>query len=286
MPLHEISTVGELRELVEGWREAGDSVALVPTMGNLHKGHISLVELAAQHAEHVIVSVFVNPTQFGPQEDFAEYPRTPEMDARRLARAQVDVLFAPDVEAMYPGGVESACQVIVPGLSDELCGADRAGHFVGVTSVVARLFNICAPTAAVFGQKDYQQLVILRRMVRDLHMPVQIIAGPIVRAENGLALSSRNGFLSAAEQDQAAAIYAALRATRVALEAGQTDYGALESAAAAQIAAAGLHPDYVAIRRAGDLRPPRGDSKRLAVLAAARCGKVRLIDNVLVDLQP
>jgi len=286
MPLHEISTVGELRELVEAWREAGDSIALVPTMGNLHKGHISLVELAAQHAEHVVVSVFVNPTQFGPREDYAEYPRTPEMDARRLARAQVDVLFTPEVDEMYPGGADGASQVVVPGLSDDLCGAGRPGHFVGVTSVVARLFNICAPTAAVFGQKDYQQLVILRRMVRDLHIPVQILAGPVRRADSGLALSSRNAFLSAAEQGQAAAIYAALCATRAALEAGQTDFSALESAAAAQIAAAGLVPEYVAIRRAGDLRAPCGDSKRLAVLAAAACGKVRLIDNVLVDLQP
>lgn len=281
--MHEIATVAELRERVEAWLEAGDSIALVPTMGNLHKGHMSLVELAAQHAEHVIVSIFVNPTQFGPTEDFAEYPRTPVMDSRRLARAKVDVLFAPTVDDMYPGGTEFACKVIVPGLSDDLCGARRQGHFAGVTSVVARLFNICAPTVAVFGQKDYQQLVLLRRMVRDLHMPVQILAGATQRADSGLALSSRNSRLDDAEVARAAAIYAALDRTRTALEEGAEDLDGLEQQAAAALEAAGLDTDYVAIRRAGDLGPAQSDTPRLVVLAAAWCAGVRLIDNVLVE---
>jgi len=167
--VHTIETVAELRQLVETWREAGDSIALVPTMGNLHAGHMSLVELAAEHAEHVIVSVFVNPTQFGPNEDFAAYPRTPEKDARRSSRAGVDVLFRPAVDEMYPGGTEFATQVLVPELSDILCGDSRPGHFAGVTSVVSRLFNVTSPDVAVFGQKDYQQLVILRKMTSDLH---------------------------------------------------------------------------------------------------------------------
>lgn len=284
--MQHLDTVAELRELVAGWRESGDSIALVPTMGNLHKGHMSLVQLAAEQAEHVIVSVFVNPTQFGPTEDFANYPRTPDMDARRLARASVDVLFEPSVEEMYPTGLDNLTQVVVPGLSDDLCGADRPGHFVGVTSVVARLFNICTPDLAVFGQKDYQQLVILRRMVSELHIPVELIAAPTQRAEHGLALSSRNTFLSDADEARAGAIYTVLCAIREQLEAGRQDFAVLGEEGAEQLVAAGLEVDYCVVRRARDLGPPGPENLRLVVLTAVRCAGVRLIDNVLVTLKP
>ena len=276
-----ITTVAEVRELVDAWHEAGDTIALVPTMGNLHAGHMSLVSLAAEHAERVIVSIFVNPTQFGPGEDFADYPRTPDMDVRRLQRAGVDVVFEPDVDEMYPGGSDAATQVVVPGVSEIIDGSSRPGHFTGVTSVVSRLFNICSPDVAVFGQKDYQQLVILRRMVTDLHMPVKILAGPTGRAESGLALSSRNGYLSDEQLEQAAAISRALREVRDEVQGGNADYAALEKQACGQINAAGLECDYVLIRAAYDLADPDDDTVNLVVLAAARLGTVRLIDNML-----
>jgi len=277
-----ITTVAEMRDLVDAWHEAGDTAALVPTMGNLHAGHMSLVELAAQHAEHVVVSIFVNPTQFGPSEDYAEYPRTPDMDIRRLQRAGVDVVFEPSVDEMYPGGSDAAATITVPGISDLLDGASRPGHFTGVTSVVNRLFNICAPDVAVFGQKDYQQLVILRRMVSDLHMPVKIIAAPTARSDKGLALSSRNGYLDDDQLDRAAVISQALTQVCAELENGSADYARLEAAAAEQIDAAGLATDYVHIRTARDLSEPAPDNLNLVVLAAARLGEVRLIDNMLV----
>lgn len=278
-----ITTVAEMRELVDAWHEAGDTAALVPTMGNLHAGHMSLVELAAQHAEHVVVSIFVNPTQFGPTEDFADYPRTPDMDMRRLQRAGVDVVFEPSVDEMYPGGSDVATIVTVPGLSDVLDGASRPGHFTGVTSVVNRLFNICAPDAAVFGQKDYQQLLILRRMVADLHMPVNIVAAPTARADSGLALSSRNSYLDEGQLEQAVAISRALRTACAAIEEGGDDYAQLEANARAEIDAAGLETDYVHIRVARNLAEPGPDNLNLVVLAAARLGDVRLIDNMLVS---
>jgi pantoate--beta-alanine ligase len=280
----QIHSVDELRNAIAGWREAGDTIALVPTMGNLHKGHMGLVSLAANYAEHVIVSIFVNPTQFGPNEDYTSYPRTLEVDARKLQRAGVDILFAPTVEEMYPRGIEKATEVFVPGLSDQLCGEFRPGHFLGVTSVVCRLFNICRPNVAAFGNKDYQQLVILRRMVEDLHIPVKLLAGETERDANGLALSSRNSKLDEAQQATAASLHQALEDVAAALRAGGSALVDLEQAAVEQITAAGLQPEYVVIRRASDLGDPRKNSRRLVVLAAARLGGVRLIDNVLVQL--
>ena len=280
--MQRISKISELRAAMSVWREAGDSVALVPTMGNLHRGHMSLVDLAAAHAEHVVVSVFVNPTQFGPDEDYADYPRTLDLDARRLARAGVEIMFAPAVSDMYPHGMEHATRVSVPKLSDQLCGAARPGHFEGVTSVVCRLLNICEPGIAVFGQKDYQQFIILQRMVEDLHIPARLLAGPTRRDKNGLARSSRNGFLSKQDKGRAAVIYAALTAAADELSNGNLNFSVLEQTALDEIAAAGLEPEYVSIRAAGDLGAPDTDTARLVVLAAARLGKVRLIDNVLV----
>ena len=282
--MKQIDSIVELGNAMAEWREAGDTIALVPTMGNLHKGHMSLVSLAANYAEHVIVSVFVNPTQFGPNEDFASYPRTLEVDSRKLARADVDILFAPTAEEMYPRGIESAVQVFVPGLSDQFCGEFRPGHFLGVTSVVCRLLNICRPDVAVFGNKDYQQLVILRRMVEDLHIPVKLLAGETERDAHGLALSSRNSKLDEAQQVTAASIHEVLQGVAKALLAGGSSFADLEQAAVKQIGAAGLEPEYVAIRSASDLGKPQNNTHRLAVLAAARLGDVRLIDNVLVEL--
>ncbi len=279
-----VHTIDELRAVSAAWRATGDRIALVPTMGNLHSGHLSLVSLAADNAEHVIVSVFVNPTQFRPSEDYEAYPRTLDADARQLARIGADILFAPSVEEMYPGGIGSTTQVRVPGLSEELCGASRPGHFDGVTSIVNRLINICQPSVAVFGQKDYQQFVILRRMVEDLHLPLQLIAGPIERDEHGLALSSRNRYLNQDQQLTAAVIYQSLRAVNTMLEEGNRDYAALENSAAEQITAAGLKPEYIAVREAGDLSVPDASSTHLVVLAAAQLGDVRLIDNLLVEL--
>jgi pantoate--beta-alanine ligase len=277
-------TIDELRSLLAEWHPAGDRIALVPTMGNLHKGHLSLVQLAKEHAERVIVSVFVNPTQFGANEDFADYPRTLEKDALKLSRAGADVLFAPEIEAIYPGGSENSTEVSVPALSADLEGTSRPGHFTGMTSVVCRLFNICHPNIAVFGQKDFQQYVLLQRMVRDLHLPVKLITGPTARDKNGLALSSRNSFLDTDQKLQASVIYKSLEAVAKMLEDGNRDYPALEQHAAEQITAAGLEPDYISIRNAEDLSAPDEASSRLVLLVAARIGGVRLIDNLLVEM--
>jgi pantoate--beta-alanine ligase len=279
-----IDTTEDLRALLTVWHPEGDRIALVPTMGNLHKGHLKLVEMAKEHAERVIVSVFVNPTQFGPNEDFDAYPRTLDKDAMKLTRAGADVLFAPSVAEMYPEGSDNATRIFVPHLSDELEGVARPGHFTGVTSVVARLFNICHPNVAVFGQKDYQQFVILKRMAEDLHLPVKLIAVPTERDANGLALSSRNSYLDDNQRETATAISLVLNSLLSMVEDGNRDFAALEQSAAEQIAAAGLQSDYVAIRDAGDLSAPGDASLHLVALAAARCGTVRLIDNVLIEL--
>jgi len=273
-----------LRELLVDWRHGSDHVALVPTMGNLHDGHMSLIGLAREHAERVVVSVFVNPTQFGAGEDFNEYPRTLQRDARRLKQARVDVLFAPEVDTIYPFGVENATSVHVPFRTDELCGASRPGHFDGVTSVVSRLLSLVQPDVVVLGQKDYQQQAIIRRMVEDLCMPVNVITGPTRRDADGLALSSRNQYLDESERAVAPALYAELCRLGEALEAGREDYESLEVAAMTALRTAGFEPEYVSIRRAETLDPPSRDTDELVVLAAVRLGKTRLIDNVVVHI--
>ena len=282
--LLQISGITELREQLAGWRAAGESLALVPTMGNLHAGHLSLVELARREAHRVIVSIFVNPSQFGAGEDLDAYPRTPSADRDKLSAAGVDLLFRPSAESIYPFGVGSMTRVTVPELSAILCGASRPGHFDGVTSVVCRLLNICQPDVAVFGQKDYQQLLLIRRMVADLHMPVTILAAPISRAPDGLALSSRNQYLGEGERAQATAIYAALQSTADGLAAGDRDFSRLEADGVAALLAAGLRPDYFVVRRAADLGPPGPGDRALIILAAAHCGPARLIDNLELNL--
>ncbi len=273
-----------LQELLEGWRLHNDHVALVPTMGNLHDGHLSLVDLAREHAERVIVTVYVNPTQFGEDEDIDEYPRTMERDTRRLKKIGADVLFAPDDDTIYPFGIEEATIVSVPGLTQNFCGASRPGHFDGVTSVVARLFALMQPDVAVFGQKDYQQQLIIRHMTEDLSLPIRIITAPTVREDDGLAKSSRNQYLSDEERTVAPKLFQVLDAIGHDLQNGKRDFEELEKRAAKELKAAGFQPEYVAVRRAQNLAPPDRDCDEIVVLAAAVLGKARLIDNVVVTI--
>jgi len=274
-----ISELATLRERVSQWHREGLRVGFVPTMGNLHEGHFSLVSLARQHADRVVASVFVNPTQFGPNEDFARYPRTPEADAKGLGAAGCDVMWLPSVETMYPYGVEATVRVQVPAVSETLEGAHRPGHFDGVATVVSRLFNQVQPDVAVFGRKDYQQLAVIRYMVRDLAFPVELIGADIVREANGLAMSSRNQYLSAREHEQAAAIHRSLQAMRESVQAGQARV-AVEAQAKDTLVAAGFEPDYAVIRRPDLTEPGAGEGGAQVALIAARLGRTRLIDNL------
>jgi pantoate--beta-alanine ligase len=273
-----------LREQLEDWRRSGEHIALVPTMGNLHDGHLSLVEIARQRAERVVVSIFVNPTQFGDGEDFANYPKTLERDKRRLKLANVDLLFVPNIETMYPFGIDNATSVTVPVLTDELCGSFRPGHFDGVTSVVSRLFSLVQPDVAVFGEKDFQQLMVIRRLVTDLSLPVEIVAGPTQREEGELALSSRNQYLTDEERAIAPRLYATLKDIAEDLQSGKRNYPEIEQQAMDDLAGLGFKPDYVSIRRAENLGEPDRDTDELVVLAAAHLGKSRLIDNLVVHI--
>ncbi len=278
----EVSTPAEVRAWTAGRREAGERIAFVPTMGNLHEGHLSLVRLAREYAERVVVSIFVNPTQFGAGEDYGNYPRTIVEDRRLLASVDTDLLFTPSAETVYPYGETAATRLHVPGLSDDLCGRFRPGHFDGVASVVCRLFSMVGPEVAVFGQKDYQQFLIIRRMTRDLSMPIGIVLGSTVREADGLACSSRNRYLTEAERRTAPLLHAVLEEVREALVSGERDFASLEGHALARLEKGGFAPDYVGIRSAKDLALPADGSHELVVLAAARLGRARLIDNVLV----
>lgn len=273
-----------LREVLKAWRRAGDHIALVPTMGNLHEGHLSLLSLAREHAERLVVTIFVNPTQFGVGEDFEKYPRTLERDKRYLKRANTDILFVPSVEAIYPFGTDVATSVTVPVLTEEFCGLNRPGHFDGVTSVVSRLFSIVQPDVAVFGEKDYQQQLVIRRMVDDMHLPIEVLTGPTKREEDGLALSSRNQYLTEDERKVAPQLHGALQDIAGALQAGNDDYDALEQSAIKKLEEQGFAPEYISIRRAENLGLPDRETDRLVVLAAAKLGKARLIDNIVVEI--
>ncbi len=252
-------------------------------MGNLHEGHLSLVGTARTQADKVIASIFVNPLQFGEGEDFEAYPRTPETDSAALEAAGCDLLFAPGVDEMYPDG-PSATRLSVGALGDLLCGAHRLGHFDGMATVVAKLLNIVQPDTAVFGKKDYQQLVVIRRFVKDLDIPVKIVGVPTVREADGLALSSRNRYLDRGERGIAPLLNRVLRETAAALQNGNSDYHALCRDAMDRLRQAGFMPDYVEIRNAADLAEPAAETSKLVILAAARLGRARLIDNVEVDL--
>jgi pantoate--beta-alanine ligase len=284
VPLPVARTVAEVRAQVRAWHAAGQRVAFVPTMGNLHAGHMSLLAAARYRAERVVASVFVNPMQFGPAEDFAAYPRTPAEDMQLLAEAHCDLLFMPEASEIYPEGGTQPTLVSVRSLAGVLCGQFRPGHFDGVATVVAKLFGIVAPDVAVFGEKDYQQFLIIRRMTRDLAIPVEVVGAPTVRAPDGLALSSRNRYLTAGQRAQATQIYQSLHGAVRRLEAGERDYLAIESAGWQQLASAGFRPDYFAVRDALELQAPGPAPRELVVLTAARLGRARLIDNLRVTL--
>ncbi|MDK4567364.1 pantoate--beta-alanine ligase [Kingella kingae] len=270
-------------EALRQWRKTVGSVAFVPTMGNLHEGHLSLVQRAKQEAEHVVVSIFVNRLQFGQGEDFDKYPRTLEQDAAKLRDAGVAVLFAPDERELYPN-VSQQYQVEPPHLQNELCGAFRPGHFRGVATVVAKLFNIVQADVACFGKKDYQQLAIIQGMVADLNMPIRIVPVDTGRADDGLALSSRNQYLSADERVEAPRLYQQLTWIADEIRAGNQAYSELENAAKDVLISHGWQVDYVEIRSASSLHIARLGDKKLVVLAAARLGSMRLIDNLEIEL--
>ena len=280
-----VDSIAAVRARVAAWRGRGERVAFVPTMGNLHPGHISLIELARQHGERFVTSIFVNPMQFGPNEDFNHYPRTPDRDARMLEDAGCDLLFLPAVDEIYPQGSERATRGEVPGLSTILCGEFRPGHFEGVATVVAKLFNIVQPDVAVFGEKDYQQLAVIRKMTLDLCLPLQIVGAPTMRETDGLAMSSRNQYLTEAERAVAPALHAQI--ARVAAQvANGSPVAAVESEACDALLAAGFRVDYLSVRRAADLEPPGADDPDLVVLGAARLGRARLIDNLQFQRSP
>lgn len=276
-------TVAELKREIARLRAAGRRIAFVPTMGNLHAGHRHLLEQARQHADVVVASIYVNPLQFGPQEDFSSYPRTPEQDRALLEAAGVELVFFPDDTAVYPRGRELSTRVEVPGLSDILCGASRPGHFRGVATVVHRLFQLVTPDVALFGKKDYQQLRVIHLMTADFGLPIEIIGIDTVREPDGLAMSSRNAYLTPDERRTAPVLYTTLKAFAgqiVNLNHEQADFMALETQAMAQLTTAGLRPDYVSVRRQDDLAPPSQNDRKLVILAAAWLGRTRLIDNL------
>lgn len=272
----------DLRGQVRAWRAAGECVAFVPTMGNLHAGHLTLIAEARARAPRVVASIFVNPMQFGPAEDLDAYPRTMQRDRELLEAAGCDLLFAPGVATLYPRGSEAQTRVEVPGLSDVLCGESRPGHFRGVATVVCKLLNLVQPDVALFGEKDFQQLLVIRRMVEDLAMPVEIVGVPTVREPDGLAMSSRNGYLSAPERARAPALRRVLTMAQRALLEG-VPVASVERDAVAALREAGLAPDYVQVRTADDLRPATETDRDLVVLAAAYLGRARLIDNLRVS---
>jgi pantoate--beta-alanine ligase len=280
--MQRVSSVEQLRQSVAAWRAAGDRIALVPTMGNLHDGHMALFRQAYKHAKRLIVSSFVNPMQFGPSEDYERYPRTPDADSEILRRSGCDILFVPEVNEVYPRGLAFATRVQVPGFSEILDGEFRPGHFEGVASVVMRLFSMVQPNVAIFGDKDYQQLLVIRRMATDLFLPVEIVGSPTVRAPDGLALSSRNVYLSEDERAIAPKLYEELRRVAVAIDTDDEsakDLQALETEARRNLRAFGFKVEYFTIRSANTLLTPSLSESELVILVAARLGRARLIDN-------
>jgi len=275
-----VTTVAAVRACVGQWRAAGQRIAFVPTMGNLHAGHTSLLAAARYRGDRVVASIFVNPLQFGPSEDYTAYPRTLAEDQQLLQQAHCDLLFAPSVADMYPSGGDQRTLVVVRGLSDILCGQFRPGHFDGVATVVAKLFGIVAPDVAVFGEKDFQQLLVVRDMTLDLALPVEVVGAPTVRAADGVALSSRNRYLSPEERARAPLIHQSLSQAVRAIHDGSTDYTALAGIGRRTLENAGMSVDYFAIRNAVDLSEAGADSSDLVVMTAARLGRARLIDNM------
>ena len=280
------SSNAQLQSALLSFRQKGQSIAFVPTMGNLHEGHLDLVRKARCLCDVVVVSIFVNPLQFGPNEDLDAYPRTLAADKEKLFSEGVQVLYAPNVDEIYPEGMAAQTQVQVPDLGDTLCGSSRPGHFDGVTTVVSKLFNIVQPNVAIFGEKDYQQLSIVRKMVKDLCMPIDIVGVTTTRDEDGLAKSSRNGYLSADQRRIAPTLHQTMNSCREAIACGFDNFLQLESHARMKLLQAGFEPDYFAIRDASTLRAVTENTEEIAILAAARLGPTRLIDNVRLALNP
>lgn len=278
-------TVQTLRDQVKAWKQAGHLVGFVPTMGNLHAGHLSLVKIAQQRCDKVVVSIFVNPKQFGPNEDFDSYPRTFEADQSKLAAIQTDAVFYPSVEEMYPKGVEQTSVHVPAALTGLLEGASRPGHFDGVTTVVTKLFNMVQPDLAVFGQKDYQQLAVINAMVNELAMPIEIIRAPIGRDSDGLALSSRNQYLDPTQRQIAPKLYTVLQDIEQALISGNKAFDSLCMAETERLLSEGFDKvDYIQVCHAASLLPAKTEDTELVILAVARLGSTRLLDNIVVSL--
>ena len=278
--MNTVKSVRDVRAAVARARSEGKRIALVPTMGNLHSGHVALVTKAAQRADFVVASIFVNPLQFGPNEDLASYPRTLAADQEKLLQAGCHLLFTPSVEEMYPHGMADQTLVRVPVVSEGLCGGSRPGHFDGVSTVVSKLFNMVQPDIAVFGQKDFQQLAVVNALVRDLNMPIQIIGEPTVRAADGLALSSRNGYLDESQRAAAPTLYQVIKGIAEAVRNGEHNLEQLLSNAKRDLETVGFRPDYLEIRQAVTLRPATPEDDDLVILGAAYLGTTRLIDNL------
>jgi len=276
----------DLQAQVADWRRAGLRVGLVPTMGNLHEGHLALVDHLAPRCDRLVTSIFVNPLQFGPGEDYESYPRTFAEDCSKLEARGVDAVFAPPVEDMYRGGTRQATRVEVGALGERLCGASRPGHFTGVATVVVKLFNLVQPDVAVFGRKDYQQLRVIEQVVSDLNLPVEVLGMPTVREADGLAMSSRNGYLTQAERHHAPALQRTLQGMVKRLRAGDSDFRQLEARGRAMLEEQGFRPDYLEICRADDLTPAGPGDRRLVLAGAAWLGRARLIDNIELELNP
>ena len=280
-----VSSLLGLRSVIERWKRSGYSIALVPTMGNLHDGHISLLNHARECADRTVVSIFVNPIQFGKGEDYERYPSTLADDKNKLEKYGLDLLFTPDLAQLYPGGTDTDTRVNVPGLSNILCGETRPNHFSGVATVVAKLLGNVQPDMAFFGEKDYQQVLVIKRMAEDLCLPVEIVGLPIVREPDGLAMSSRNAYLSPEERRRAPEIYKTLKAAAEGLRQGNKGMDEIEKAALGRLQQAGFRPEYVSIRRTEDLQQPAPEDTRLSILVAAWLGPARLIDNLKVHVR-
>jgi len=282
--MNTVQTLAQLRSSVAQARSAGKRIAFVPTMGNLHAGHIALITQAVARADFVVASIFVNPLQFGPNEDLDNYPRTLAADQSKLEAAGCNLLFTPSPQDIYPSGMAQQTIVSVPGVSSGLCGGSRPGHFDGVSTVVCKLFNMVQPDLALFGEKDYQQLAVIRKMVTDLNMPIEICGVAIVRDSDGLALSSRNGYLNAQQRADAPALHQCMQSVKTHIINGNRDYAALFAQFNSDLQAAGFRLDYVELRDALSLEPADADSRNMVLLAAAYLGTTRLIDNLIIDL--
>lgn len=278
--MQRIETITALRAQVKAWRDHKHTVACVPTMGNLHEGHLSLVRKASELADKVVVSIFVNPLQFDDKADLSTYPRTIKADIQMLSAMECDVIFTPTVDVMYPKGMMPHTNVIVPDMNDKLCGLKRPGHFDGVATVVVKLFNIVQADIAVFGEKDYQQLLLIKHLVRDLNLPVDIIGAPTFREESGLAMSSRNHYLTVQQREQASDLHKTMLSIKQQIEMGKQNFPALQLEAFTKLQELGFEVEYIDIRRADDLKQAISGDKNIRILVAARLGKARLIDNV------